>query len=291
MSNYVIVTDSAADLDQAMVDQLGIQVVPLSLSFGGQEVYLDYPDRRELDPKEFYARLRAGEVATTAAVNLAAVKSAVEPLFLNGVDVLFLAFSSGLSSSCQTAGLAAEELMQKYPGRTCHVVDTLCASLGQGLLVYLTAQRQKAGATLEEARAYAEDTKLHLCHWFTVDDLQFLKRGGRISAATAIVGTMLSIKPVLHVDDDGHLINMAKARGRQASIKALVDKAAELAIEPEGQTMFICQGDCPEDAEYLAKLARERLGVRDIYIGYTGPVIGSHSGPGTLALFFVGTHR
>ena len=290
MSNYVIVTDSAADLDQAMVDRLGIQVVPLSLTIEG-ETYLDYPDRRQLDPHEFYERLRAGEVATTSAINLAAARGAIEPLFLNGYDVLFLAFSSGLSSTYQNVRIAAEELMEKYPQRKCYVVDTLCASLGEGLLVYLTVQRQKAGATLEEARDYAEDNKLHLCHWFTVDDLQFLKRGGRISAATAMLGTMLSIKPVLHVDNEGHLINMSKARGRQASIKALVDKMAELAIEPEGQTVFICQGDCPEDAEYLSGLVKERFGVQEVYIGYTGPVIGSHSGPGTLALFFVGKER
>ena len=291
MSNYVIVTDSAADLDQAMVDKLGIQVVPLSLTCGEGETYLDYPDRRELDPHEFYERLRAGEVATTSAVNLAAARSTIEPLFLNGSDVLFLAFSSGLSSTCQTVRLAAEELMEVYPERKCYVVDTLCASLGEGLLVYLTAQKQKAGATLEEARDYAEENKLHLCHWFTVDDLQFLKRGGRISAATAMLGTMLAIKPVLHVDDEGHLINMSKARGRQGSIKALVEKMAELAIEPEGQTVFICQGDCQADADYLAGLVKERFGVKEVYIGYTGPVIGSHSGPGTLALFFVGKNR
>lgn len=290
MSSYVIVTDSSADLDQAMVDALGIRVVPLSLNLGGQ-TYRDYPDRRELDPKEFYARLRAGEVATTSAVNIADAREAIEPLLQEGLDVLFLAFSSGLSSSCQSVRLAAQELSEEYPERKCYVVDTLCASLGQGLLVYLTAKRKEAGATLEEARDYAEDAKLRLCHWFTVDDLQFLKRGGRISAATAMLGTMLSIKPVLHVDNEGHLINMSKARGRQSSIKALVDKAAELAIEPESQTMFICQGDCQEDAQYLADLVRERFGVKDIHIGYTGPVIGSHSGPGTLALFFLGSER
>ncbi len=290
MSNYVIITDSAADLDQAMVDELEIRVVPLSLTLGGS-TYRDYPDRRELDPKEFYARLRAGEVGTTSAVNLADAKEYIEPVFQAGQDVLFLAFSSGLSSSCQAVRLAAQELEDAYPERKCYVVDTLCASLGEGLLVYLTAKRRQAGASLEEARDYAEENKLHLCHWFTVDDLQFLKRGGRISATTAMLGTMLSIKPVLHVDDEGHLISMSKARGRQASIKALVDKAAELAIQPEGQTMFICQGDCMEDAEYLANLARERLGVKTIHIGYTGPVIAAHSGPGTLALFFLGTHR
>ncbi len=290
MDNYVIMTDSSADLDQAMVEQLDIRVLPLSLTMGGK-TYQDWPDRRDLDPKEFYARLRAGEVATTAAVNLAEAKEAIAPMLQEGRDVLFLAFSSGLSSSCQSAKLAAQELSEEYPDRKCYVVDTLCASLGQGLLVYLTAKQKEAGASLEEARDYAENTKLHLCHWFTVDDLQFLKRGGRISATTAMLGTMLSIKPVLHVDNEGHLINISKARGRQSSIKALVDKAAQTAIEPSTQTMFICQGDCPEDAEYLAGLVRERLGVQDIHIGYTGPVIGSHSGPGTLALFFLGTER
>lgn len=290
MSNYVIITDSAADMDQALADRAQVEVIPLSLNLG-ETTYRDWPDRRELDPKELYARLRAGEVATTSAVNMVDVKEVIEPHLKAGEDVLYLAFSSGLSTSCRSAQLAAEELAEEYPQRTIFVVDTLAASLGQGLLVYLTALRRQEGATLEEARDYAEDTKLRLCHWFTVDDLHFLKRGGRISAATAMLGTMLSIKPVLHVDDEGHLINISKARGRKASIQALVERAAQTAVEPEKQTMFICHGDCMEDAEYLAALARERLGVRDIHIGYTGPVIGSHSGPGTLALFFVGTGR
>lgn len=290
MSNYTIITDSSADLDQALAERLNVQVVPLSLLLGGK-TYRDYPDRRELDPKELYARLRNKEVATTSAVNVADAREVMEPCLKAGEDVLFLAFSSGLSSTCQSVRLAAAELSEEYPDRKCYVVDTLCASLGQGLLVYLTAQKKAQGATIEEARDYAEDTKLHLCHWFTVDDLQFLKRGGRVSATAAALGTMLSIKPVLHVDDEGHLINMSKARGRKSSIQALVDKAAETAIEPAEQTMFICHGDCLEDAEYLAQLVRERLGVKDIHIGYTGPVIGAHSGPGTLALFFLGTER
>lgn len=290
MSNYTIITDSSADLDQALAERLNVQVVPLSLLLGGK-TYRDYPDRRELDPKELYARLRNKEVATTSAVNVADARAAMEPSLKAGEDVLFLAFSSGLSSTCQSIQLAAAELSEEYPDRKCYVVDTLCASLGQGLLVYLTAQKKAQGATIEEARDYAEDTKLHLCHWFTVDDLQFLKRGGRVSATAATLGTMLSIKPVLHVDNAGHLINISKARGRKSSIQALVDKAAETAIEPAEQTMFICHGDCLEDAEYLAQLVRERLGVKDIHIGYTGPVIGAHSGPGTLALFFLGTER
>lgn len=290
MNKYVIITDSAADLDQALVEALDVEVVPLSLTLGGK-VYVDWPDRRELDPKELYARLRAGETATTAAVNVTDARAVMEPHLKAGEDVLFLAFSSGLSSTCQSAQLAARELAEVYPERKCYVVDTLCASLGEGLLVYLTAKQRQAGADIDAARAYAEDSKLRLCHWFTVDDLKFLKRGGRISATTAMLGTMLSIKPVLHVDNEGHLINISKARGRQASIKAMVDRAAKSAVKPEEQTMFICQGDCMEDAEYLAGLARERLGVKDIHIGYTGPVIGSHSGPGTLALFFLGNER
>ncbi len=290
MSNYVIITDSAADLDQAMVERLDVRVVPLALTLGGK-TYRDWPDRRELDPKDFYARLRAGEVATTSAINVSDARAAIEPCFQAGQDVLFLAFSSGLSSTCQAATLAAGELMEEYPGRTCCVVDTLCASLGQGLLVYHTAMRKRSGASLAEAWDYAEATKLKLCHWFTVDDLHFLKRGGRISAATAMLGTMLSIKPVLHVDNDGHLISISKARGRQASIRAMVDRAAELGVDLAEQTLFICHGDCMDDAEYLSGLVKERFGVKDVHIGYTGPVIGSHSGPGTLALFFLGKER
>ncbi len=290
MNEYVIVTDSSADLDAAEVKELELQVIPLKFTIGGA-TYSDYPDNRDMDPHVFYERLRAGEVATTAALNLEDAKGVFEPILKDGKDVLMLAFSSGLSSSCQACLLAAGELAEEYPDRKIYVVDTLCASRGQGLLVYHTVMKKRAGATLEEARDFAEENKLHLCHWFTVDDLMFLKRGGRVSATAAALGTMLSIKPVLHVDDEGHLINMSKTRGRKGSIKAIVDKAAELAIDPAGQTMFICHGDCLEDAEQLAQMVRERFGTKDIRIGYTGTVIGAHSGPGTLALFFLGEHR
>lgn len=290
MNEYVIVTDSSADLDAAEVKELELQVIPLKFTLNGV-TYSDYPDNRDMDPHEFYDRLRAGEVATTAALNLEDAKGVFEPILKDGKDVLMLAFSSGLSSSCQACLLAARELAEEYPDRKIYVVDTLCASRGQGLLVYHTVMKKRAGATLEEARDFAEENKLRLCHWFTVDDLMFLKRGGRVSATAAALGTMLSIKPVLHVDDEGHLINMSKSRGRKGSIKAIVDKAAELAIDPAGQTMFICHGDCLEDAEQLAQMVRERFGTKDIRIGYTGTVIGAHSGPGTLALFFLGEHR
>lgn len=290
MSEYVIVTDSSADLDAAEVKELDLQVIPLKFSLNGV-TYSDYPDNRDMDPHEFYDRLRSGEVATTAALNLEDAKGVFEPILKDGKDVLMLAFSSGLSSSCQACLLAAGELAEEYPDRKIYVVDTLCASRGQGLLVYHTVMKKRAGATLEEARDFAENNKLHLCHWFTVDDLMFLKRGGRVSATAAALGTMLSIKPVLHVDDEGHLINMSKSRGRKGSIKAMVDKAAELAIDPGNQTMFICHGDCLEDAQQLAQMVEERFGTKDIRIGYTGTVIGAHSGPGTLALFFLGEHR
>ena len=290
MSEYVIVTDSSADLDAAEVKELDLQVIPLKFTLNGV-TYSDYPDNRDMDPHAFYDRLRAGEVATTAALNLEDVKGAFEPILKDGKDVLMLAFSSGLSSSCQACMLAAGELAEEYPDRKIYVVDTLCASRGQGLLVYHTVMKKRAGATIEEARDFAENNKLHLCHWFTVDDLMFLKRGGRVSATAAALGTMLSIKPVLHVDNEGHLINISKSRGRKSSIKAMVDKAAELAIDPGSQTMFICHGDCLEEAEQLAQMVKERFGTQDIRIGYTGTVIGAHSGPGTLALFFLGTER
>lgn len=290
MSEYVIVTDSSADLDAAEVKELDLQVIPLKFTLNGV-TYSDYPDNRDMDPHAFYDRLRAGEVATTAALNLEDVKGAFEPILKDGKDVLMLAFSSGLSSSCQACMLAAGELAEEYPDRKIYVVDTLCASRGQGLLVYHTVMKKRAGATIEEARDFAENNKLHLCHWFTVDDLMFLKRGGRVSATAAALGTMLSIKPVLHVDNEGHLINISKSRGRKSSIKAMVDKAAELAIDPGSQTMFICHGDCLEEAEQLAQMVKERFGTQDIRIGYTGTVIGAHSGPGTLALFFHGSER
>ena len=244
-----------------------------------------------MDPHLFYEKLRAGEVATTAAVNVAEYVDAVEPLLQTGHDVLILAFSSGLSTTYNSSAIAAEELREKYPDRKVYTVDTLCASLGQGLLVYLAAQERARGKTIEEVRDWAEANKLHLCHQFTVDDLHFLKRGGRISATTAVLGSMLQIKPVLHVDDEGHLINIAKARGRQASLKALVDKMEQTAIDPAAQTVFISHGDCLEDAQAVAQMVKDRMGVKEVYLNHIGPVIGAHAGPGTVALFYVGTER
>ena len=290
MSEYVIVTDSSADLTAGMAEELGVEVLPLSFMVKGQ-TYRNYPDNREMDPGAFYAMLRAGEMATTAAVNVADYTSVLEPLLEQGKDVLVLAFSSGLSATYQSSVIAVEELRARFPERKIFTVDTLCASLGQGLLVYLAAKKQQAGASIEEVRDWAEENKLHLCHWFTVDDLHFLKRGGRISAATAVLGTMLSIKPVMHVDNEGHLIKVGTARGRNASLKALVDHMEQTVLDLKDQAIFISHGDCLADAQKVADDVKARFGVESIIINYVGPVIGAHSGPGTVALFFMGSER
>ena len=288
--SFVLLTDSSADLSAEMVRELDIQVLPLTFTLN-ETNYCNYPDNRDMDPHLFYEKLRAGEVATTAAVNMAQYTEMLEPLLQAGQDVLVLAFSSGLSATFQSSRLAVEELLEKYPSRRLYTVDTLCASMGQGLLVYLAARKRQEGASIEEVRDWAEANKQSICHKFTVDDLHFLKRGGRISTTTAMVGSMLNIKPVLHVDKEGRLVSIAKARGRQASLKALVDQMEQTAIDPHSQTVFISHGDCLEDAQTVAQMVRERFGVRNIWINYIGPGIGAHSGPGTLALFYVGTER
>ncbi len=290
MSEFIIVTDSSADLDTGMARELDVQVLPLGFVLE-DHTYYNYPDNREMDPHVFYDRLRQGEVATTNAVNVAQYTETLEPLLQAGQDVLVLAFSSGLSTTYNSSAIAVEELSAKYPERKLYTVDTLCASLGQGLLVWYAAQQRNKGWSIEEVRDWVEEHKLNLCHQFTVDDLHFLKRGGRISAATAMVGSMLHIKPILHVDGEGHLINIGKARGRQASLKALVDRMEETAIDSGSLTVFISHGDCLEDARTVAEMVKERFGVQDVYINYVGPVIGAHSGPGTLALFYMGTER
>ncbi len=290
MSDFVILTDSSADLSADMVRKLNVEVLPLGFVLDNQ-TYRNYPDNREMDPHVFYERLRAGDVATTNAVNVAQYVEALEPLLQAGKDVLVLAFSSGLSTTYNSSRLAVEELSGRYPERKLYTVDTLCASLGQGLLVWYAARERERGRSIEEVRDWIEEHRLNICHQFTVDDLHFLKRGGRISAATAVVGTMLQIKPVLHVDDEGHLINIGKARGRQASLKALVDKMEQTALDSGSLTVFISHGDCLEDARTVADMVKNRFGVEEVYINYVGPVIGAHSGPGTVALFYAGTER
>ena len=285
--NYQIITDSCCDFTPAFYEKLNLRYVPLSVEFRGQTT----DDRNDDSLKELYDGLRAGEPAKTSAVNPTRWSEIMEPVLAAGQNILVLAFSSGLSTTYQSAVIAAQELGEKYPDRSIRVVDTLCASLGQGLLVWYACQKRDAGMSLDALAGWVEDNKLHLCHWFTVDDLMYLKRGGRINAATELVGTMRQIKPLLLVDDEGHLISMAKARGRKASIDALVRKAKELGEGYDNSTMFISHGDCLEDAEYLAQQLKAQCGVKEVVIGYVGAVIGSHAGPGTLALFFLGSHR
>lgn len=290
MSEFILVTDSSADLSEEMVSAIQVPVLPLRYTIQGQ-TYRNYPDNRDMDLALFYDMLRAGELATTAALNPNDFVEELEPYLQDGKDILILSFSSGLSNTYNAARLAVEELTEKYPQRKIYAVDTLCASMGQGLLVWLAAQKRDAGASIDEVRDWVEENKLHLCHHFTVDDLHFLKRGGRISATTAVVGSMLQIKPVLHVDNEGHLVNIAKARGRSASLKALVDKMEKSVSEEGKKTVFISHGDCLKDAETVANMVRERFGTQDIHINYVGPVIGAHTGPGLVALFYLGTTR
>ena len=287
MADYQIITDSGCDLSTGLLENMDVKKVPLSVLFRGET----RADSVDDGIKDFYDGLRAGDIATTSAVNPEGWKTVIEPAFRAGQDALVLAFSSGLSTTYQSAVIAAQELMEQYPNRKAHVVDTLCASLGEGLLVHYACRKRAEGLTLEDLRDWVEENKLHLCHWFTVDDLMFLKRGGRISATTALVGTMLQIKPILHVDDEGHLISVSKARGRKAAIDALAKKAAELGEGFDNETMFISHGDCVEDAQYLAQILKERCDVKQVHLGHVGAVIGSHAGPGVLALFFLGKHR
>ena len=290
MGTYRIVTDSTTDLTPELIQELDVQVIPLCYMMGGK-TYHNIPGGGEMTDKEFYAKLRAGSMSTTTQVNSEEFLHVFTPLLEAGQDVLYIAFSSGLSGTYQSAVLAREELKQRFPDRRLEVFDSLCASMGEGLLVYHAAKLRQAGKSLDEVLAWLKGNVLNLCHWFTVDDLNHLKRGGRVSTATALVGTMLGIKPVLHVDDEGHLIPVSKVRGRKQSLDALVRRMEDTVLDPGNQMVFISHGDCLEDAQYVERQIREKLGVQQVKLGFIGPVIGAHSGPGTVALFFLGKER
>lgn len=290
MGTYRIVTDSTTDLTPELIHELDVQVIPLCYIMEGK-TYHNIPGGGEMTDREFYAKLRAGSMSTTTQVNSEEFLRVFTPLLEAGQDVLYIGFSSGLSGTYQSAALAREELKQRFPGRRLEVFDSRCASMGEGLLVYHAAKLQQAGKSLDEVLSWLKENVLNLCHWFTVDDLNHLKRGGRVSTATALVGTMLGIKPVLHVDNEGHLIPVSKVRGRKQSLDALVRRMEDTALDPAGQMVFISHGDCLEDARYVERQIREKLGVRQVELGFIGPVIGAHSGPGTVALFFLGKER
>lgn len=288
MADYVIYADSACDLDRKYFDEWNVKRIDLHFSFVDEGI--EYADGA-MEYGEFYNRMRSGRIAKTSAVSTGDFKDAFRADCEAGRDILYLGFSSGLSGTFNSGRLAMDELREEYPGVKLIAVDSLSASTGYGLLLYYAVQKRDQGATVEELEEYLIDTRLHVCHWFTVDDLVYLKRGGRINPAVAFVGGVLGIKPVLHVDDYGHLVNVSRARGRKASIRALAEHYAESALDPSGGTVMICQGDCPFDAAQLAGMLRERHGVNVKIISYTGTVIGAHSGPGTLALFFLGDWR
>lgn len=289
MRDYTIATDSCCDFDENLIRELDLTVIPLSVHLG-QDHFRNYPGEMP-ESHVFYTRLSKGEPAQTSAPNVEAFKDAFRPFLEAGKDVLYLGFSSALSATYQNAAMAVEELREAFPDAVIRAVDTLCASMGQGLLVDLAVQEKRKGKSLEEVVSFVRETIPHLCHWFTVGDLSQLRRGGRLSAGKAIVGNLLNIKPVLHVDHEGRLVPMESAKGRKKSVEALVRHMEETAIAPETQRIYISHGDCLGDAEVLAAAIQSKLGVASVTIGDVGPVIGAHAGLGTLALFFLGKER
>ncbi len=286
--SFVLHTDSGCDIRAEQLKEWGVSFTPLSFRFDGEDKNYTEAD---LPIKEFYDKMRDGAVAKTSAVNVAEFKEAFLPFLNEGKDILYLAFSSGLSTTCNSAMIAAGELSEQFPERKIIVIDTLAASAGQGLIVKLVRDKMVSGASIEETAAYAKEIAPKLAHWFTVDDLVYLKRGGRVSAAAAFVGGVLNIKPVLHVDDEGHLISMAKVRGRKPALLALVKKFGELAENPADSTVFISQADSMEDAKFVADAIEKQYGSKTEIITDIGAVIGAHAGPGTIALFFIGKER
>lgn len=282
MKPFVILTDSSADLTAEMKAELGVKIVPLTVQIDGEKPI----SNEDLDIRYFYDCLKEGKRAKTAAVNPATATKAMESEVLAGNDVLFLCFSSNLSSTYNISALAAADLSEKYPESKIIVIDTLCESFGLALLVNLCVEKANEGKTIEEVAEFAEETKAHIAHWFTVDDLNHLRRGGRVSAAKAVVGTMLGIKPVLHMSDDGKLIPMYNVRGRKASMKMLVEKTIENARDFENQIIFVNHADSSEDAEKLKEMLLE-AGAKDVRMGEIGPVVGAHCGRGTLAVYSI----
>ena len=288
MNAYTIITDSGCDLSKEKLAALRVKELCLTFRFNDSDTEYKSGD---MPIAAFYQQMRDGRVAKTSAVNYEEFREAFEEELKAGRDVLYIGFSSGLSSTSESAQVAAKELAEEYPDRKVIAIDTLCASAGEGMLVYLAAKMQAEGATVDETAAFIRERYMKMCHWFTVDDLVYLKRGGRVSAAVALAGAVLGIKPVMHVDDEGHLINMSKARGRKAAIKALAQKYVELLEDQEQKMYFISHSDCMEDALLLEELISQHNGQKADLITDVGPVIGAHSGPGTLALFFFGKER
>lgn len=290
MRDYIIVTDATSDIPNEMANELNVKVVPMSFSLG-EKNYNHYPDYRELDIKTFYDKQRAGQTSLTTQINVAVYLDFFEEIIKSDKDVLYISFSSALSSTYQSSVLAAKELNEKYPDFKIITIDSKAATLGETLLVKLAAQKKSEGMNIEDLSKWVADNHLKVCHYFTVDDLNHLKRGGRMTAMTAFIGTALDIKPILHVNDEGKLIPLDKVRGRKKALKVLFNYLAELSENLEEQTIFIGHGDCIEDARYLESLIKEAYNVKEVIIHPIGPIIGSHTGPGAITLFFLGKHR
>ncbi|CUH92043.1 DegV domain-containing protein CPE0026 [Herbinix luporum] len=289
MKEFIITTDTTCDLPIEYIEEHNIKVLPLYYSFDNTV----YGDKINLDIKEFYDKMRSGNMPTTMAVNPDTARNIFLNLANEGYDILHIAFSSPLSGSCSVAETVARDLMEERPGIKIKVIDSLCASLGEGLLVHKAVMMKKAGKSMDEIVSWLEDNKLNLCHIFTVDDLHHLRRGGRISKTTAIIGSLINVKPILHVNNEGRLVPLNNVRGRKKALISLVDlmeKRIE-GFENENDIVFISHGDCLEDANYLASMIKQRLGIENFLINYVSPTIGSHSGPGTIALFFMGNSR
>ena len=283
LEKFVLATDDSCDLPHDFLQEQNIPVLHLSYIIDEAQYKAD-----DMSPKQFYNTLRSGKTSATAQVNVEEARSFFEEIFKQGKDVFYIAFSSGLSGTCSSVQIAAQSLITDYPERRAVVVDSLAASMGQGLLVYKANELYHAGASIEELTKFVEDTRDFVAHSFTVDDLMHLHRGGRVSKASAIAGSMLGIKPILHVNNEGKLINIDKVRGRKAALQRVVDNVLKWCKNIENDMFMISHGDCLEDAEYVAELMKKSTGISNYMINYVGPVIGSHSGPGTIALFMIG---
>ena len=288
MSEYIIMTDSTVDLPKEyLIEELQVPYIPLSYIMDG----VTYEDMSGLSGKEFFDKIRAGSLPTTSQVNPEQAKKALEPYVKEEKDILFIGFSSALSGTFNSIRMAAEELMEEYPERKIITVDSLCACLGEGLLVYKAVQLKRAGKSLEEVAKWTEENKLHICHNVAIDDLNHLHRGGRVSKTAAIMGTMIQIKPIIHMNDNGELQVIGKQRGRKKALQHIVNMAVEQSKGWENDIIMITHGDCEEDAQYVAKLVREKMGIENILINCIGSVIGSHTVPGVVAVFCMGEKR
>lgn len=287
MRDYIITVNSTVDTGKEWLEERNVPVIPLKYTIDGQE----YTDMYGLSDKEFFQKLREGKMSVTSQINPEEAKEMLEPYVKEGKDVLHLAFSSALSGTCNSMKIAAEELQEEYPKAKVIVVDTLCACMGEAMLLYYALKQKEAGKTIEEVAQWAEENKLHVCHNVTVDDLFHLHRGGRVSKTAAVLGTMVKVKPIIHMDDNGALQVIGKERGRKKSLHKIVDMAVERSEGWDNEIIMITHGDCLEDAEYVAKLVREKMGVENVFIHNIGTVIGSHTGPGVVATFCMGNKR